>query len=80
MRFTEIKQAPFDHHAQSAQGSSTPMTQDAASRIQSSEAKSGDGGVKSGSFASRAQSAAANNANKSGGGGGKGGGGKGGKK
>ncbi|EAL62856.1 hypothetical protein DDB_G0289245 [Dictyostelium discoideum AX4] len=41
---------------------STPMTKDAASRIQSSAAKSG-GDVSSGSFASRAQSAAAINAN-----------------
>ncbi|GAQ85819.1 hypothetical protein KFL_002560050 [Klebsormidium nitens] len=39
----------------------TPMTQEAASRIQSAEAKAGDGGVKAGSFAARAQSAAARN-------------------
>lgn len=31
------------------------MTSDAAARIQSAEARRGDGGVKSGSFASRAQ-------------------------
>ncbi len=40
------------------------MTTDAAARIQSSQAKSGgSGGVSSGSFASRAQSAAAKNVN-----------------
>lgn len=50
----------------------TPMTQEAAARIQSAEAKRGDGGVKKGSFAARAQSAAAKNANcAKGGGGGK---------
>jgi hypothetical protein len=32
-----------------------PMTPDAAARIQSSEARKGDGGVKAGSFAARAQ-------------------------
>ena len=35
-------------------------------RIQSSEAKKGDGGVESGSFAARAQSAAAKNENAAG--------------
>jgi|EP00953_Heterococcus_sp_UTEX-ZZ885_P006316 hypothetical protein len=44
-------------------GKSTPMTSDAASRIQSATAKSGDGGVSKGSFAAKAQSAAATNAN-----------------
>ena len=43
-------------------GTSSPMTSDAASRIQASSAKAGDGGVEKGSFASRAQSAAAKNA------------------
>ena len=38
------------------------MTSDAASRIQSAGAKAGNGGVSKGSFASRAQSAAATNA------------------
>ena len=38
-----------------------PMTSSAASRIQSSTAKSNGGGVSSGSFAARAQSAAARN-------------------
>lgn len=37
------------------------MTQDAASRIQSAEARAHDGMVDKGSFASRAQSAAAKN-------------------
>lgn len=37
------------------------MTGDAASRIQSSEAKANGGKVEKGSFASRAQSAAAKN-------------------
>lgn len=40
----------------------TPMTSDAAARVQSSEAKAGNGGAVKGGFASRAQSAAANNA------------------
>jgi len=53
----------------------TPMTSSAASRIQSAEARSGSGGVESGGFASRAQSAAARHAQ--GGGGGKGAGGQG---
>ena len=39
------------------------MTSDRASAIQAAEAKAGDGGVKSGGFASRAQSAAAANEN-----------------
>lgn len=38
-------------------------TGEAASRIQSSEAKASGGGVEKGSFASRAQAAAAANAN-----------------
>lgn len=42
-------------------GKSTPMTQQAASRIQSSTAKSHGGSVPKGSFASRAQAAAARN-------------------
>ncbi len=41
----------------------TPMTPKAASRIQSSEAKANGGKVKSGGFASRAQSKAAQNLN-----------------
>ncbi|WP_345195754.1 hypothetical protein [Kistimonas scapharcae] len=41
--------------------SATPMTPEAASRIQSSEAKANGGQVASGGFASRAQSAAAKN-------------------
>lgn len=41
--------------------SQSPMTSDAAARIQSAEAKANDGKVEKGSFASRAQSAAANN-------------------
>lgn len=44
-----------------------PMDKRAASRIQSSAAKQG-GGVEKGSFAARAQSAAAKNANTRGGG------------
>ncbi|NJM32591.1 MAG: hypothetical protein HC848_06710 [Limnobacter sp.] len=39
--------------------SKTPMTQDAAARIQSATARSGNGGVPKGSFAARAQAAAA---------------------
>ncbi len=42
---------------------STPMTTDAAARIQSNEAKQSGGGVQSGGFASRAQAGAANNIN-----------------
>jgi len=48
----------------SGKESKTPMNSTAASRIQSSEASKTDGGVKSGSFASRAQSAAATHENK----------------
>lgn len=44
-----------------SKSSSTPMTQAAASRIQSSTAKAHGGSVPAGSFAARAQSAAANN-------------------
>lgn len=40
------------------------MTKEAASRIQSSTAKSNNGQVSKGSFASRAQSAADRNSNK----------------
>lgn len=40
---------------------STPMTQDAASRIQSATAKKGNGQVPKGSFASKAQSIAEKN-------------------
>lgn len=40
---------------------STKMTQEAASRIQSSAAKNNDGKVDKGSFSSRASSAAAKN-------------------
>ncbi|GAQ85817.1 hypothetical protein KFL_002560030 [Klebsormidium nitens] len=43
----------------SGKQSGTPMTQSAASRIQAAEAKAGNGGVKAGGFAARAQSAAA---------------------
>ena len=38
-----------------------PMTPEAAQRIQSSEAKANGGGVQKGSFAARAQGAAATN-------------------
>jgi hypothetical protein len=41
--------------------SKTPMTTAAAARIQAAEAKAGNGGVESGSFASKAQRAAAQN-------------------
>lgn len=44
-------------------GGKTLMTGEAASRIQSSTAKKGDGGVPKNSFAARAQSAAAKNDN-----------------
>ncbi|MCL4169261.1 UNVERIFIED_CONTAM: hypothetical protein GTU68_015507 [Idotea baltica] len=44
-------------------GDKTPMTTDAAARIQSSEAQKGDGGVQSGDFAARAQAAADRNIN-----------------
>jgi hypothetical protein len=40
---------------------STPMTGEAAARIQAAEAKQGTGGVEKGGFASRAQGAAARN-------------------
>ena len=56
----------------------TFMTPSDASRIQSATARASGGGVPSGSFASRAQSAASSNVNSGrvgGGGGGKGGGG-----
>lgn len=43
---------------QTGGGPKNPMTKDAASRIQSSEAKDHGGGVPKGSFASRAQSTA----------------------
>ena len=43
--------------------SSTPMTPEAAARIQSSEAKANGGKVSSEGFAARAQSAAAKNSN-----------------
>jgi len=39
----------------SGKGSHTPMTGDAAARVQAEEAKAGTGGVKSGDFAARAQ-------------------------
>lgn len=45
----------------SSRGSSKPMTQAAASRIQSSQAKANGGAVRKGSFAPRAQSAATKN-------------------
>ena len=41
----------------------TPMTSDAAARIQSDEAKKSGGGVESGGFASRSQAAADKNIN-----------------
>ena len=40
----------------------TPMTSDAAARVQASEAKASGGGVAKGGFAARAQGAAASNA------------------
>ena len=48
----------------SGKESKTYMTPEAASRIQSSEARSNDGQVDKGSFASRAQSAGDTNVNK----------------
>lgn len=39
----------------------TPMTPNAAARIQSANAKAGNGGVQRGSFPARAQAAAARN-------------------
>jgi len=50
-------------------GGGTPMSGDAAARIQSAAAKANGGQVSSNSFAARAQSAAAHNSAKSGGGG-----------
>lgn len=44
-----------------AQSGKTPMTPSAAARIQGATAKAGNGGVQSGSFAARAQAAAARN-------------------
>jgi len=44
----------------SAATTRTPMTPGAAARIQSAQARAGNGQVSSGSFASRAQRAAAN--------------------
>lgn len=41
-----------------------PMTPEAAARIQGASAKSGDGKVSKGSFAARAQKAAAKNSGK----------------
>ena len=54
-----------------SQGSqnSTPMTAAAAGRIQSASANANNGQVAKGSFAARAQSAAAHNSGKGGGGG-----------
>ena len=49
--------------------SRTPMTPEAAARIQSATAKSHGGQVAKGSFAAKAQSAAAHNSGKGGGGG-----------
>jgi hypothetical protein len=46
--------------------SHTPMTPEAAARIQSAAAKAGDGQVAKDTFPARAQSAAANNAAKGG--------------
>ena len=45
------------------QAQKTPMTKDAAARIQSAEAKENDGKVVKGGFAARAQAAAARNEN-----------------
>ncbi|BCV46806.1 MULTISPECIES: hypothetical protein [Shewanella] len=47
--------------------SKTPMTSQAAARIQSSTAKQNGGTVTKGSFSARAQSSAANNSNTKGG-------------
>lgn len=52
----------------SAAPGGTPMTGDAAARIQSANARSNGGQVPSGSFVSRAQSAAARQSGGSGGG------------
>jgi len=56
--------------SQGSQGSQghTPMTPSAAARIQSATAKAGGGQVAKGSFAAKAQSAAAHNSGKGGGG------------
>lgn len=48
---------------QTGQAPKNPMTQQAASRIQSSQAKQYGGGVPEGSFSSRAQSTADRRAN-----------------
>ncbi len=46
----------------SKSGARSPMTQSAASRIQSTDARANNGKVSTGSFAARAQAAAAHNA------------------
>lgn len=53
-------------HGQQGSGSHAPMTPSAAARIQSTAAKAGGGQVAKGSFAARAQSAAARNSSKGG--------------
>lgn len=53
-------------HGQQGSGSRTPMTPSAAARIQSTAAKAGGGQVVKGSFAARAQSAAARSSSKGG--------------
>jgi hypothetical protein len=60
-----------ENTSQSNQGSHshTPMTPDAAARIQSATAKASGGQVAKDSFAAKAQSAAAHNSGKGGGGG-----------
>lgn len=50
--------------SKSASRSKTPITTSAAARIQSSIAKVGNGTVSTGSFAARAQRAAAKNSSK----------------
>jgi len=50
----------------SKSGARTPMTQSAASRIQSAAARTAGGQVATGTFAARAQSAAAHNASTAG--------------
>lgn len=47
-----------------SQAKTTQMTPVAAARIQSASAKAGNGGIAKGSFASRAQAAAARNTSK----------------
>ena len=47
--------------SKSSNGSQTPMSSSAAARVQSSNAKASGGAVSKGSFAARAQSAAAKN-------------------